>query len=472
MRRRLLISYLSLMLFVLLALELPLGLSFANSEHRYLESQVQTDGYALASRAGEAMADSAAPAGLDRLDNLARSFHRQTGLRAVIVDAGGTVVAAVGAGEPPIGRDLGKRPEMVAAARGRQSSGDRSTPSGDVLSVTVPVVSSDGSVGAVRVSALLAVVTERTREHWLILGALGGVVAMIVLLVSVLLARSFTRPLAELGASAARLGDGDLSARVRVPDDPPEIHGLARSFNATAARIETLVLAQQAFVADASHQLRTPLTALSLRLENLEEEGSDFRVEDLQGARTEVRRLARLVDGLLTLARAEDATAPTADVDVAAVLTGRRDAWEAAASERGVLLDVAIEAPVVRSVPGRLEQILDNLLSNALDVAPAGTAVTVTAARADAAVRIEVCDAGPGMTPEQRARAFDRFWRAEPSRRDRGGFGLGLAIVGRLVAADGGTVELTDAPNGGLSVVLLLPGARAEVALDPVGVSA
>ena len=457
------------MLFVLLALELPLGLSFANSEHRYLESQVQTDAYALASRAGGAMADSAAPGDFD---SLVRSFHRQTGLRAVIVDAQGVVVAAIGDGEPPIGTDLGRRPEILAAARGRQSAGDRLTRDGDVLSITVPVVATDGSVGAVRASALLAVVTERTREHWLILGALGGIVAIVVLLVSVLLARSFTRPLAELGASAARLGDGDLAARVRVPDDPPEIRGLAQSFNATAARIETLVLAQQSFVADASHQLRTPLTALSLRLENLEEDGSEFQVEDLQGARTEVRRLARLVDGLLTLARAEHATAPTADVDTTAVLAGRRDAWEAAASERGVLLDVAVDAPHVRSVPGRLEQILDNLLSNALDVAPAGTTVTVTATRAGAAVRIEVCDAGPGMTPEQRARAFDRFWRAEPSRRDRGGFGLGLAIVGRLVAADGGTVELADAPKGGLSVVLLLPGAHADVALDPVGVSA
>lgn len=468
MRRRLLISYLSLMLFVLLALELPLGLSFANAEHRRLTSQVQTDAYALALRVGEAMADSTAPDGLDRL---ARSFHHQTGMRAVIVDADSAVVAVVGAGEPPVGQDLGGRPEMAVAARGRPSSGDRTARDGDVLSVTVPVLSSDAAVGAVRVSASLAVVTERTHEHWLILGALGGVVAMVVLLVSVLLARSFTRPLAELDASAARLGDGDLSARVSVPDDPPELHGLARSFNATAARIETLVLAQQAFVADASHQLRTPLTALSLRLENLEEEGSEFQIEDLQGARTEVRRLARLVDGLLTLARAEDATAPTVDIDVAAVLAGRHDAWEAVASERGVLLDVAREAPDVRSVPGRLEQVLDNLLSNALDAAPAGTAVTVTARRAGAAVRLEIGDAGPGMTPEQRARAFDRFWRAEPSRRDRGGFGLGLAIVGRLVAADGGTVELTDAPQGGLAVVLLLPGAPAGVPLDPVVVS-
>jgi signal transduction histidine kinase len=457
------------MVFVLLALELPLGLSFANAEHRRLTSQVQTDAYALALRVGEAMADSPPTEGLPRLTRL---FHRQTGMRAVVVDAGGRVVAATGAHEPNPGQDLSRRSEIAAAARGRQSTGERPLPSGQVLSVTVPVLSSNDAVGAVRVSAPLGVVAERTRDHWLLLAGLGGVVAMVVLLVSVLLARSFTRPLAALDAGAARLGEGDLAARVDVPDDPPELHGLARSFNATAARLETLVLAQQAFVADASHQLRTPLTALSLRLENLEEEGSDFRVEDLQGARTEVRRLARLVDGLLTLARAEDAAAPTTDIDVSAVLAGRRDAWEAVAVERGVRLEADTEAPGVRSVPGRLEQILDNLLSNALDVAPAGTAVTMTAARAGAKVRLEVADAGPGMTPEQRARAFDRFWRAEPSRRDRGGFGLGLAIVGRLVAADGGTVQLGDAPQGGLSVVLLLAAAPVPVPIGNLEVNA
>jgi signal transduction histidine kinase len=458
-----------LTVFVLLALELPLGLSFANAEHRRLTSQVQTDAYALALRVGEAMADAATS---EDMQHLADAFHRQTGLRSVVVDAEGTVVAASGPHEPSAGTDLSSWTEISAASRGRQTTGERSLRSGQVLSTTVPVVSSNDEVGAVRVSASLAVVAERTREHWLLLAGLGGVVAAVVLLVSVLLARSFTRPLAALDASAARLGEGDLAARVRVPDDPPELHGLARSFNATAARLETLVLAQQAFVADASHQLRTPLTALSLRLENLEEEGSDFRVEDLQGARTEVQRLTRLVDGLLTLARAEDATAPTTDIDVAAVLAGRHDAWEPVATERGVRLEVDRAAPDVRSVPGRLEQILDNLISNALDVAPTGTAVTVRARRDGAQVRLEVGDAGPGMTAEQRARAFDRFWRAEPSRRDRGGFGLGLAIVGRLVAADGGTVELTDAPQGGLAVVLLLPAAPASIPLGPVTVTA
>ena len=213
----------------------------------------------------------------------------------------------------------------------------------------------------------------------------------------------------------------------------------------------------QAFVADASHQLRTPLAALRLRLENLEADGIDSRPEDIERALAEVHRLSQLVDSLLVLTRAEAARRTPESVDLGAVVADRRDAWSAFAAEREV--EIASDAPPiqVRSVPGRLEQVLDNLLSNALEVAPAGSALHIDVRRAGANARLEVCDAGPGMTPEQRARAFDRFWRAATARRDGGGFGLGLAIVRELVNADGGTVTLDDAPEGGLRVSITLP---------------
>ncbi len=321
---------------------------------------------------------------------------------------------------------------------------------------------SGNPVGALRVTSPLDSVGDATRDNWLLLAGLAVAVLVVVLLVSTLLARSFTRPLAELDAGAARLGEGDLSARVKVPDDPPELNGLARSFNRTAERLEKLVSSQQAFVADASHQLRTPLAALSLRLENLEAEDPEFRVDDLDGARHEVQRLARLVDALLMLARAEDGPVPSAPIDVASLVAGRCEAWRVAADGVNVRLVADVDAPPVRSVPGRLEQVLDNLISNALDVAPPGSEIVVAAHREDDEVRLEVRDAGPGMTAEQRARAFDRFWRgAAPS--SSGGFGLGLAIVGRLVTADGGSVELAEAPEGGLAVVLRLPAADTSV---------
>jgi len=462
MRRRLLISYLSLMLFVVLALALPLGLSFDNAERRRLTSNVQNEAYVFALRTNAALEEGASP---QALAELASAFRHQTGLSVVVTDGDGQVIAASGPGEPAVGDALAERREIATALRGRQVTTEREVAGEDVLSVTVPVLASGASgapVGALRVSSSLAPVTEHTRENWLLLAALCSIIAIVVLLVSLLLARSFTRPLAELSDGAARLGEGDLSVRVRVPDDPPELNRLAQSFNATAERLETLVRSQQAFVADASHQLRTPLAALSLRLENLEAEDPEFRVDDLDGARREVQRLARLVEGLLTLARAEETHAPSGPVDVASIVAGRREAWRVAAEGHGVQLVADVDAPPVRSVSGRLEQVLDNLISNALDVAPPSSAVVMEARREDDHVRLEVRDAGPGMTPEQRARAFDRFWRAEGSPRREGvprggGFGLGLAIVGRLVKADGGTVELADAPEGGLAVILRLP---------------
>lgn len=123
-------------------------------------------------------------------------------------------------------------------------------------------------------------------------------------------------------------------------------------------------------------------------------------------------------------------------------------------------LDAAVSPVAVRSEPGRLEQVLDNLLSNALDVAPRQSVVSVTARLAGEHVQLEVLDAGPGMTDEQRTRAFDRFWRAPSARRGDEGFGLGLPIVRRLVPADGGDVCLDDGPEGGLAVVVSLPAAR------------
>ena len=149
------------------------------------------------------------------------------------------------------------------------------------------------------------------------------------------------------------------------------------------------------------------------------------------------------------------------------MVAGRRDAWLAFAAERDVELEARVEPGLwARARPEHLEQVLDNLLNNALDVAPSGSTVTLTAARRRDRVEIRVLDAGPGMTAEERARAFDRFWRSPGSPSDNGGFGLGLAIVRQLLNADGGTIQLQSPPSGGLEAVIELragrpvPGAR------------
>ena len=460
MRRRLLLSYITITVLVLVLLEVPLGISFARSERDRLETDIQHDAFALAIRSEEAL-ESAPPMASSDLQRLADRYADETGGRAVIVDASGGLVADSAPPASVTGQDqrsFASRPEIAKALRGQESTGSRhsDTLRTDLLYVAVPVASGGEVHGAVRVTYPLSFVSDRVRRNWLLLAGIGGVVLAVVFVVSLWLARSVTRPLADLERAASRLGGGDLSARAPVPSGPAEVRLLAEEFNATAAQLEELVGAQQAFVADASHQLRTPLAALRLRLENLEREVDEPAAEDLEGARAEVQRLTRLVDGLLALARAEQAESALADVEIGAVVADRRDAWAAFADERGVRIELQIEPGLrARATPGRLEQVLDNLLNNALEVAPEDTAVTLTARRDRDRVAVRVADAGPGMSDDEMRRAFDRFWRAEAPA-ENGGFGLGLAIVRQLVIADGGEVELAGSAGGGLEVVVRL----------------
>ncbi|WP_369372183.1 sensor histidine kinase [Promicromonospora sp. Populi] len=220
-------------------------------------------------------------------------------------------------------------------------------------------------------------------------------------------------------------------------------------------RLETLIAAQRAFIADASHQLRTPLTALRLSLDNIAEGVDDPVVrDDVERATREVVRMSRLIDGLLVLARADARTASAEPVLLADEIEQRLAFWRLQGAEHEVRfrLTGAWDAePVVLAGPGHVEQILDNVLSNALAVSPDGATVTVDVQVGGDVVVLEVRDEGPGMTAAEKARAFDRFWRG-PGRTGPAGSGLGLAIVHQLVTDAGGVVVLDDAPTGGLVV--------------------
>lgn len=460
MKRRLLLSYLSITVFVLLVLEVPLGVSYANSVERRLTSDLQHDAFALAIRSQEPLdAATHSSSATRELQALADRYRRSAGGRVVIVDAKGVSVAD---SDPtsPRGRGFASRPEIRSALAGAEVSGTRSSQTLDteLLYVALPVGSAMGIQGAVRITFPASVIDDRIRHIWLLLAATGGLVLGIVFLVSLLLARSVTRPLGELQEAAVDLGAGDLSVRAAVPKGPAELTVLASSFNSTAARLEQLVGAQRAFIADASHQLRTPLAALRLRLENLEAEVHGAVAEDLDGALAEVGRLSRLVDGLLVLARAEQSRSAPAPIAVEDVLDGRCDAWEAFATEKQVHIEADVQgAPVASATPGRLEQVVDNLLNNALEVAPARSAVRLSAAERGDWIELRVSDEGPGMSADERDRAFDRFWQSAPARRDgrpRGHFGLGLSIVRELVVGDGGAVALEPSATGGLEVVV------------------
>jgi signal transduction histidine kinase len=458
-KRRLLVSYLSITAFVLLVLAIPLGVSYSNSVERRLTSDLQHDAFSLATRSREPLATGASVKQTRTLQALAARYRDSAGGRVVIVDADGRSIADSNP-RSPVGRDFSTRPEVDRALHGAEVSGTRSskTLGGDLLYVALPIGSVDGIQGAVRITYPASVIDSQIQHIWLLLAATGGVVLGIVLLASQLLARSVTKPLHDLENAAGALGAGDLAARAEVPRGPAELTVLAESFNATASRLEQLVRGQRAFIADASHQLRTPLAAMRLRLENMEADVQGAAAEDLDGALAVVSRLSRLVDGLLVLARAEQSSSSPAPIAVHEVIDGRCDAWDAFAAEKHVRIAAEVDgAPAARVTPGRLEQVVDNLLNNALEVAPEGSAVRVAACERGDWVELRVSDEGPGMSADERARAFDRFWQSGGARKDgrpNGHFGLGLSIVRELVVGDGGDIALEPSASGGLEVVV------------------
>ncbi|MBG0853579.1 HAMP domain-containing histidine kinase [Streptomyces spinoverrucosus] len=333
---------------------------------------------------------------------------------------------------------------------------------GDHLVVTVPArPQPEGPVvGAVRIQYATGELTSRLWSIWGFRAILALLVLGVAALIGVAVARRITRPLRQLNDMASRFSDGDLTARSPVTG-PPETQTLARTLNQGAERLDTLIASQRIFVADASHQLRTPLTALRLSLDNIADGvDDDFVREDVEQATAEVVRMSRLVNGLLVLARAEAKVTDAESLPLMDIVQERLAVWRPAADERGVTIALKGNAggrPLVRVLasPGHLDQVLDNVLSNALEVSPDGGTITVRVEHRSDEVTVCVLDEGPGMPDADKSRAFDRFWRGK-GLTGKSGTGLGLAVVKQLVTDDGGTVTLADAPGGGLKVVISL----------------
>ena len=325
----------------------------------------------------------------------------------------------------------------------------------------MPIASAGNVYGAIRLSLDTSAVDARIHRFWLALAGIAVAVLGVVALVGWVLARSVTRPVRRLNAAAGRFARGDL----RVSDDlsgagPPELRMLDESMITMARRLDDTLAAQRRFVADASHQLRTPLTALRLRLENLQSRLHGLEEDELDAAIDETSRLSELVNDLLQLARSDEQP-PTAPFDLTQLALDRVDTWSAVAETRGITLRTrgADGHLFVAAVPGAIEQILDNLLDNAVTAAPPGSVVTVEIAADTVAHTLIISDEGPGLDAEQKANATRRFWRGDASEPGTG-LGLGLAIVSALTTASGGSLRLDDAPGGGLAARVTFPAAR------------
>lgn len=449
MTRRLLLGHVFLTVVVLTLVMVPLGLVYAERERDRFKTDVERDATVIGS-----IYEDVLELGLEPDPRTVRDYRDLTGARVVVVDRAGVSVLDTDAHTD---RDFSTRPEIATALLGRRSDGIRrsDTLGEDLLFVAVPVASGGVIHGAVRVTLAVADVEARIHQFWLSLLVSAGVVIVIASLVGLLLARSFSRPILELKEVAARYAEGELTVEPPDRGGPRELRDLSGAMALMADRLNTMIEEQRSFVSDASHQLRTPLTAIRLRLENLQSHLGAADAEELQSVIDESDRLGLLVSDLLRLARAEQAP-DVVSVDVVEVATDRVATWAALADENDVTLQFnAPGTPVVaRAVPGSVDQILDNLLDNAIRFAPGGSTVDVEIGRGDRRCWIIVRDRGVGMSPQQLQHATRRFWRAD---RRSGGSGLGLSIVETLVTASGGSLELGATEPHGLTVRVELP---------------
>ena len=309
----------------------------------------------------------------------------------------------------------------------------------------------------------------------------GGIAVALLAGIGLPLIRASLAPLARIEATAAAIASGDLSRRIDHQPGHTEVGRLAEALDTMLGAIEAAYQARadgearamrsedrmRQFVADASHELRTPLTAVAGLAEYGLQQGTTASQAELLRLMTliqhEATRMGRLVADLLLLARFD--AGPALDkrpVDLASIAAEAVHAARVVHPDRPVSL-LAGNPVIVFADDQRIRQVLDNLIGNAIQHTPDGSPVVVTVSAADGTGQVAVADSGPGMTPVQAAKVFERFYRTDNARgRGRGGTGLGLAIAASLTAAHGGHITVDTAPGQGATFRVGLPLAIAE----------
>jgi signal transduction histidine kinase len=478
MRRRLIVLLALLLGCVLAALSVPFGRSLAATRQQEMFVDRLQDTSQFAATAQQATSAVALVALRDDLTTYAELY----GITAAVVGTGGTAWAVSGS--------LTDLDRADVAYRIREASDGHQSPAPptiwpwaqDPIVVAVPVLRGDNVVAvAVTVSS-----TQRLRaavsRDLLLLGVADIAVMVLLVALAMRLATWVLRPVYVLDAAARRISSGDLSVRVGGATGPVELRRLSSTFNGMATAVNLAMQRQEAFVADASHQLRNPLAALMLRLDALAIGLDGERRDQLRFAREEASRLEAILEELLELATAVHVTARPVPVDMTELVGGRLDAWQPLADSRRVLLFRAADAggaparaasaddgdgwappPVPVMVdPVLISSALDAVLDNALKFTPAGGRVAVHVIDDGDGVAIHVVDTGPGLSPEDLTHIGDRFWRSAASQNTPGS-GLGLSIARTLLRTTGAEIVFGSAQPRGLRVSIRMPrttGAR------------
>ncbi|MGA9857080.1 MAG: ATP-binding protein [Solirubrobacteraceae bacterium] len=441
-----------MLLLAIVAFGIPLALNLSAR----VNAEVRTQARAQADLVAATAADLLGTADRSELQVLAQSGAASIRGRILVVDRHG-IVLADSAGPGEIGTSYLSRPEIQAALDRRQVQLQRSsrTLGTQILATAAPIIRDDAVAGAVRVTQSVAAVQTAVGHAELGLALIAVIVLALGLGAGLVIARQTAGPVQRLERVARRVAQGEVGARAEL-EGSREQRSLAVSFNEMTARIARLLDAQREFVADASHQLRTPLTALRLRLEEARATlGAPEADRELAAAIAEVDRMSDTVQELLVLSRAGQRRVEGAHVDLDQLAVSMVARWRAPAREAGIALEHRREGDSATAWAARhdLERILDVLIENALRYSPAGTVVVVAAAPG----RIEVRDAGPGVDESERELVFERFHRGRVGRGGPGGSGLGLAIARELARAWDGDVTIAPEPPPGATFVLSIP---------------
>ena len=446
-RTRLVASFAYVLLVVIVALTVPLAIVLRDRARSELEALTLANAQTIAAvLTRDELEDH--PADRRSLVRNVRRYASDVGGRVVILDAAGVVIA------DSDGEDLGEafatpgRPEVASALASQAHAEVRRSEEegGNIAVAAAPILDAGELAGVVRISRDVQTVEENVGRATAAIAAvaLGGLLAGLVLALAI--ARSLARPLSRLAATARRLGDGDLSARAGTLEGGSEVHELAGSFDEMASRVERTVRAQREFVANASHQLRTPLTGIRLRLEAGIAESADESVRtQLRAADKEVDRLAQIIERLLTMAsQIEEGRVTRSDLSDAASRAVRR--WEERAAQTSSSVRGSTDRGAVPAAadPHDVDQILDVLIDNALNYAPGS--VEVSAADDAGRAVVSVADRGSGIPSDEVARVTERFFRGRGA--VPGGSGLGLAIARELAERWGGGLDVRTGTDG------------------------
>lgn len=436
----------------LIALGLPLALSLKDRVNTEVRSQAHSQAAIVATGAGNLIT----PPEYKSLSRLVRTSADTVRGRVLIVDRNGIVLSDSGV-PSSAGSNYSSRPEIAVALGGESEQRERSSDTLDteILATSDPIFRGKEAIGAVRITQSVDAVRSAVNRSLLGLGLLGLLVIAFALLFGAVIANQIARPIRRLEVTARQFATGGADTQAEITGST-EQRSLAHSFNEMTSRVSRLLRSQRDFVANASHQLRTPLTGLRLRLEGLSDDlnNPDERAE-LEAGLREVDRLSKMIDELLILSRAGEIDVPGEMLDLDELAREAHDRWVNATGGRSLVLKDSGEPDIgpVFCARADFERVLDVLIENAVNYSPPGSEIVIDVAPGS----IRIIDEGEGLEPGEEEIVFERFARGRSGRQGVKGTGLGLAIARELAEPWGGSVSIASRVGRGSVATITLP---------------